>query len=157
LLAQNTALTALEADRLLGLTKSGEIKSWLGKMQENGIISSQGITNNTQYYIEPKILQKVSFVSSTNLKKIAPHRLRELIYTDIKDYPCSSIGEIHDRVGKEINRRRIRTILENMRLSGEIVATGEKRWTRYSIAGNASNLDKNVNKTSIENVNKDVK
>jgi ATP-dependent DNA helicase RecG len=141
LLAQNAALTALEADKLLGLSKQGEIRNWMGKLFDNRIISSRGTTNNTQYYIEPKILQEVRFTLKTNLKKIEPHRLRELVYTDLSDYPGSSINEILNRIGKEIGIKRLKRTIDKMRLEGILIANGENRWTRYSLAQKSPNME----------------
>lgn len=39
----------------------------------------------------------------TNLKNIEDYRLEELIFKDIKAYPNSGFGEIHQRIGFEIN------------------------------------------------------
>ena len=69
----------------------------------------------------------------TDLKKIEPHRLQELIYQDLSVYPESQIGDIHTRIGKEIAQRKLKAELDKMVENGRLVKSGEKRWTKYSI------------------------
>ena len=78
-------------------------------------------------------MRKTKFKGKTNLKKIEDHRLRELIYQDLITYPKSAIGDIHNRIGKEISKRRIKFQLDQMKENNEIISQGEKRWCRYSI------------------------
>jgi len=72
-------------------------------------------------------------ITRTNLKQIEKHRLKELIYQDIKTYPNSSISEINDRIGKEIASRKIKSMIDNMTSNKEIEAIGQNRWREYSI------------------------
>ncbi|HBM15385.1 MAG TPA: hypothetical protein DD381_03435 [Lentisphaeria bacterium] len=67
------------------------------------------------------------------MKQIEKHRLKELIYQDIKTYPNSSISEINDRIGKEIASRKIKSMIDNMTSNKEIEAIGQNRWREYSI------------------------
>jgi ATP-dependent DNA helicase RecG len=137
LLVQHDALTSLEAGKILGLTKPDEIKPWIGRLYDDGIIESQGNTSGMRYYIAPKILREVSFKTKTTLKRIEPHRLKELIFMDLTVHPESLIIEIHERIGTEINIRNIKTAVDKMRHDGIIVASGENRWTRYSLNKNS--------------------
>jgi ATP-dependent DNA helicase RecG len=97
------------------------------------MIKSKGKTKGTEYFINSELLRKTNFKGKTNLKKIEDHRLKELIYQDLKTFPESAISEINDRIGKEISPRKIKFQLDRMKESHEILAKGEKRWCRYSI------------------------
>ena len=51
-------------------------------------------------------------------------------------YPESSFGEIHKRIGHEINKNTIRWILKQMVDSNRLEVKGMNRWAKYSIAKN---------------------
>jgi ATP-dependent DNA helicase RecG len=134
LIAQYNSLSALELAKLLGLTEQSSIKNWLGRLPEYDMVGSRGKTKGTEYFVHPNILQKTQFRGKTTLKGIESHRLRELIYKDLSTYPNSPISEIHERIGKEITLRKVRTLIAQMKLSGELRSSGSKRGTKYSVA-----------------------
>lgn len=133
LIAQHTTLSAIEFSSLLNLPGQNAIRDWMGRLPDLGIIISKGKTKGTEYFVNPELLRKTKFKGKTNLKKIEDHRLRELIYQDLSTYPESAIGDIHNRIGKEISKRRIKFQLDQMKEHNEIISQGEKRWCRYSI------------------------
>ena len=133
LIAQNTTMTSLQFSSILNLTEQNAIRDWLGRLTDLNIIKSRGRTRGTTYFVNPEILKKAEFGGRTNLKKIEDHRLRELIYQDLSTYPDSSIGEVNNRIGSEISRRKLKFELDKMLETDDISKTGEKRWTRYSI------------------------
>ena len=75
-------------------------------------------------------------IRKTNLKNIEDYRLEELIFKDIKAYPNSGFGEIHQRIGFEINKHKVRRILKQMVENTQLRSGGIKKWTRYSIEQN---------------------
>ena len=79
------------------------------------------------------MLRHLSFVGSTTLKRIEPHRLVALIVEDVERYPQSKIGEIHERIGQEIPRSRIRRSIGRLVESGRLLAEGVKNGTRYRL------------------------
>jgi ATP-dependent DNA helicase RecG len=133
LIAQHTTLSTLEIEKILGLTGQQSAKPWIGRIQEFGLVSTKGKTKGMEYFVNPAILQKVKFTGKTSLKKIESHRLRELIFQDLSDFPKSSLTEIHERIGREISKRRIKGLIDDMRSSTELVTFSSGRWTRYSI------------------------
>ena len=133
LIAQQNALTAIEFSRLLGLEGDREVQTWLGRLSEFGLIKTRGKTKGTIYFIEPAILKKHSFKGKTNLRKIEPHRLHHLIIEDLERYGKSAIGDIHQRIGKEIPLRTIRYQLGKLSSEGEIKFEGVNKWRRYFI------------------------
>ena len=133
LIAQKGDISALELSEILNVNKPNGLKNWIGRLIDFKLVLSKGKTKGTLYYINPDFLRKTDFKTKTTLKKIEPYRLRELILSDLKDYPESSISEIHQRIGLEINIRKLRQSLSNLVLINDIIKKGEKRWTRYSI------------------------
>lgn len=134
LIAQHTSLSAIEFSKELNLPdRANVVSNWLGRLTELGLIISKGKTKGTEYKVNPEFLKKANFKGKTNLKGIETHRLEELIYQDIKIYQPTSIGDIHLRIGKEINIHRIRRMLKEMVFRGILSAKGEKKYRTYSI------------------------
>jgi ATP-dependent DNA helicase RecG len=80
-----------------------------------------------------EFIRQSQFKGKTSLKNIEDHRLEELIYKDIKAYPESAFGEIHNRIGKEINQYKVKRMLKNMVDRGDLHSVGERKGTRYLI------------------------
>ena len=53
-----------------------------------------------------------------------PHRLEALVLEDLRRYPQSKIGEIHKRIGKEINRSQLKRTLAKLVKVGELIMGG---------------------------------
>jgi ATP-dependent DNA helicase RecG len=109
-----------------------ELRAWLGRLLEYKLVLSKGKTKGTQYYVNPELLRKLGYKGKTTLKQIETHRLRELILADLKTYPKSSVGEIHERIGKEIPRRKVQQELYQMFEDKLIGKAGVRKHTRYS-------------------------
>jgi ATP-dependent DNA helicase RecG len=133
LIAQNNALTAFEYGKILGLSSQEAVRNWIGRLPEFGLVKTKGKTKGTTYFIDPALLKKVNFKGRTTLRKIAPHRLKHLILEDLERYGESSIGNIHQRIGKEIPIRRLRYELNLLVEEEKVNANGERRWRTYSI------------------------
>lgn len=131
LVAQNESLTAQEMIKLLELNDASELKYWLGKLVESGLIKTKGRTKGTEYFVESGLLRKLDFKGKTSLKGIESHRLKALILRDLDIYKVAGISEIHQRIGKEIPRRKIEYELKRMVENDEIVTEGEKKHRKY--------------------------
>ena len=133
LIAQHTKLTAIEFSKLLGLINKDDTKTWLGHLLELKLIKSKGKTKGTEYFVDPIVLRKHEYKGLTDLKNIPTHRLAALIIEDTSRYNRSSIGEIHQRIGKEIPIRTLRYQINQLVEKGELSKEGEKKGTRYFI------------------------
>jgi hypothetical protein len=87
----------------------------------------------TQYAVNPEFIRKINFKGKTNLKNIEDYRLEELVFKDLTAYPKSGFGEIHQRIGMEINGHTVKRILKRMVLNDALSIDGSKRWAKYSI------------------------
>lgn len=134
LIAQKGNIPAIELSRILNVKRANELKNWLGRLLTLNLILSKGKTKGTLYFVNPDFLRQTDFVSQTTLKRIEPHRLKELILADLKDYPNSSIGQIHKRIGLEINRKKIKRKLDDLMEEGLVTKAGVKKGTKYFIA-----------------------
>lgn len=133
LIAQNEGISALDLSKELNVNKPNGLQHWLGRLIDFEVVLSKGKTKGTLYYVNPEFLRTTDFVEKTNLKRIEPHRLQELIYEDLKNYPNSSISEINKRIGDEIKQRALKAKLDEMIENNLLIKEGEKRWTTYSI------------------------
>ncbi len=131
LVAQNESLTAQQMIKCLELNDASELKHWLGKLVENGLIKTKGRTKGTEYFVESSLLRKLDFKGKTSLRGIESHRLQELIRRDLEIYQVAGISEIHQRIGTEIPRRKIEYELKRMVKNDEIEAEGEKKHRKY--------------------------
>ena len=131
LLARHEALTAIELLKTLELARADDLKHWIGRLKDWGVVNTRGKTKATEYFIEPTILRTLDFQGDTTLKGIERHRLRELILRDLEIYQKASISQIHGRIGEEIPRRKLRRELADLVEGNEIGSQGVKRGTVY--------------------------
>ena len=133
LIAQHNILSALELSTLLNIKEANGVRHWMGRLLDLELIKSSGKTKATGYFVNPNYLKRLNFKGKTTLKKIEPHRLRELIIQDLKIYQPSEINNIHERIGKEISIRRVRQMIDTMLKDGTLYKQNDKRWAKYSI------------------------
>jgi ATP-dependent DNA helicase RecG len=133
LLAQREALSARELTAALELSSVDALQPWLSRLVEWEIVRSIGRTQATRYYIDPTLLRSLDFVGGTTLKRIEPHRLLALIVEDVRHYPLSKISDIHQRIGLEIPRSRIRRSIEQLVNDGKLQPEGVRSGTRYRL------------------------
>jgi ATP-dependent DNA helicase RecG len=133
LIAQNDGVSSLDLSNMLNVLKQNGLQNWLGRLLDFELILSKGKTKGTFYYVNPEFLRNSDFIGKTNLKRIEPHRLQELIYEDLKNYPKSAISDINKRIGEEIKQRTLKAKLDEMIENNLLIKEGEKRWTSYSI------------------------
>ncbi|HRH75217.1 MAG TPA: ATP-dependent DNA helicase, partial [Zoogloea sp.] len=86
-----------------------------------------------RYFVDPGLLRSLNFAVGTTLKRIEPHRLSALIIEDVGRYPGTRIGDIHQRVGLEIPRSRVRRAVEQLVKDGRLLQEGVRSGTRYRL------------------------
>jgi ATP-dependent DNA helicase RecG len=134
LLAQHGAMTIAELTRELKLKESGEAHLWLGRLVKLEIIKHKGKTKGKEYLVEPDLLRKLNFKGKTSLKAIEPHRLRELILSDLRIHGPAKASEVHERIGQEISARKIYREIQALVAEGKVEQTGAKRGRKYLLA-----------------------
>jgi ATP-dependent DNA helicase RecG len=136
LLAQQQSYTATELSKTLNQSKEHGLRSWLGKLLDYELVIQSGKGKGTQYAVNPEFIRQSQFKGKTSLKNIEDHRLEELIYKDIKAYPESAFGDIHQRIGKEINQYKVKRMLKNMGDREILETTGSTRGMKYHLKQN---------------------
>ena len=145
LIAQHVNLTASEFSRLLDLPEEARLREWLGSLLATETVLTRGRTKGTTYSINPNFLRGVAFSAVTTLRSIEPHRLRELLLTDLSTHSPSlespsSILQIHSRIGSEIRRKHLKDVLDQMRADGIIQKMGGGRYSSYHLTNNGLSL-----------------
>lgn len=135
LLAQQDSMSARELMTNLELASTDAVQPWLKRLLDLQLVRSSGRTQATRYFVEPSVLHTLRFSGETTLKRIEPHRLAALILEDLSRYPKSAIGDIHDRIGGEIHRQRLKRAIDALVARGDIRFEGENRWRRYFAVG----------------------
>lgn len=133
LIAQTEGLSAVELAAQLELPDLSELRPWLGRLVELGIVEQTGRTKATRYHVPPTLLREAGLDKVTTLKRVQPHRLRALILEDLERFPHSAKADIQRRVGPEIPERTLRRALETLVETGDVLPSGEKRWRTYSV------------------------
>ena len=134
LLAQYEALSARELMEHLELTEVESLHRWMGRLQKWGLVRHRGRGRATRYFVDPALLKRMEFLSPTTLSLIEPHRLKALIVEDLERYPGTAIGDLHKRIGPEINKRSIKRTIDELVAEGSAYYKGEKRGRRYWIS-----------------------
>lgn len=97
------------------------------------MVQSAGRTQATRYFVDPGLLRSLNFTFDTTLKRIEPHRLYALIVEDVGRYPGTKMGDIHQRVGLEIHRSRVRRAVEQLVKDGKLSQEWVRSGTRYRL------------------------
>lgn len=133
LLAQQQSFTALEISSILNQNEEVGLRNWLGRLSELELIIKTGKGKGTQYAVNPEFIRKINFKGKTNLKNIEDYRLEELVFKDLKAYPKSGFGEIHQRIGMEINQYKVKRMLRAMVEKRILDTSGETRGMKYHL------------------------
>ena len=134
MIAQAGSISGSELIRKLELKDNVALRPWLRPLLDMGLVeTNDGKTKNVEYRIVPQLLRDSDFKGKTTLKRIEPHRLRELILEDLKLYGGSSIKDINARIGEEIPRRTLSRAIKELIDSGYISSSGYGKTLRYEL------------------------
>lgn len=133
LTAQSEGLPANQLAEQLELEDPSELRAWIGRLLELGLLQQTGRTKGTRYFVLPQLLREAGLDQQTTLTRVQPHRLKALILEDLERFPESSASDIHRRVGSEIPERTFRRAMEDLVAENQVQAEGEKRWRRYRL------------------------
>jgi len=133
-LAQTEGMTARELGAMLETDGAEELAPWLGRLPTLGLVQSAGRTKGTRYFVAPNLLRNANISIPTTLRRIEPHRLRELVREDLRRYPLSKIGEIGARIGPEVNRPQLKRAMAELVSLAVVVMEGKQNGARYRLA-----------------------
>ena len=134
LLALSEGMTARRLAESLELPETGSLDPWLGRLPDWGMVQASGRTQGTRYFVTPALLHDADLTQLTTLTRIEPHRLLELVREDLRRYPDAKMGDVHKRIGKEINRSQLKRAMAELVHTGVVIMQGERNGARYRLA-----------------------
>lgn len=132
-IAQNNSVLGIDLRSKLNIRNDDILANWLKGLLKNEIVLKKGKTKGTEYFVNPELLKNIDFKGKTDLKKIENHRLSHLIIEDLEIYQPCPISDIHQRIGLEINRKKIKRLIDKMIENDEIVKEGKLKGTKYRL------------------------
>ncbi|HLA63941.1 MAG TPA: ATP-binding protein, partial [Rhodothermales bacterium] len=131
LLARNGPMTRAALASALSLSAAREVGSWTETLIERGLVVVVGQAAGQRLKVNPRLLREAGAPVRTTLIDIENHRLRELVRTDVVQFPGARIADIIERIGREIPRRRIQRQLAQLREDGVVTMAGGRGTARY--------------------------
>lgn len=129
---QYEKINATELVKRLQLSENSRLRPYVETLIELGIIVTRGVKKDTQYLINPKLIQAARVNLPTTLKTIEPHRLKVLIEEDLRKHPNSLLSEVASRL-PDVERSDIQKLIYTMYRHGELITSGSKTYRRYSL------------------------
>ncbi len=133
-LAIGDGLTARELARELEAESIEEMRSWIGRLPDFGLVGTSGKTRGLRYFVAPEVLRNTGVLRQTTLRRIPQHRLLALLHEDLSRYPNSSSSEINRRIGAEISAKTVKRALDELIGEKKVIFAGQRRWRRYRLA-----------------------
>jgi len=134
IIVMNESINASQLIKQLYLKDADELKPWLKPLlDKNIVVATDGKTKSKEYRVNNDILKQGQYKGQTSLKRIEDYRLRQLIIEDLQIYAEASVSEISQRIGKEVETRRLKNMLKIMVEKKFLVKIGDKRWTKYKL------------------------
>ncbi len=103
------------------------------QMLDKNILLTHGKGKGNAFLINPKLLADSKLNLPPSLKTVEPYVLEQLVLTDIKNYPHSSIGDIDNRI-KDISKKELQKVIYKLVDKGDVVTTGPKKYRKYLLA-----------------------
>ena len=137
MIAQAGSISGSELIRQLELRDNVALRPWLRPLIDRGVVETNDAkTRGVEYRVNPQLLRDSDFKGKTTLKRIEPHRLRELILEDLKLYGPTSIKDVKVRIGEELNIRSVQRLLKGLIEEGLVETIGATNTLRYKLATN---------------------
>lgn len=135
MIAQAGSISGSELIRQLELKDNVALRPWLRPLIDMGLVeTNDGKTKSVEYRVVPQLLRDSNFKGKTTLRRIEPHRLRELILEDLKLHGPSSIKDINTRIGEEIPRRTLSRAIKDLIDTNDVLSSGYGKTLRYELS-----------------------
>ena len=114
------------------LPEEDRLRNWLGGLIVKGILIAHGTGKGKSYIINPKLLSDSKLNIKPSLKTLEPHVLKQLIKTDIINFPNSRISEIFERL-KDVPKKEIQKAVYKLVEQNELKSSGSKTQRKYDL------------------------
>src|SRR5690606_7585847 len=110
IVARHQKILSTELSKILQLPEEERLRNWYSKLLDKNILLTQGKGKGNAFLINPKLLADSKLNLSPSLKTVEPYVLEQLVLTDIKNYPNSSISEIDSRI-KDVSKKELQKVV----------------------------------------------
>ncbi len=117
----------------LQLQEEERLRSYVGRLLEQGLIISRGFKKGTEYLINPQLIANAKINIKASLKVIESHRLKALIIEELRLRPKSSIEDINKQF-EEIERKDIQKSVYELTENEELEHSGGTKGRVYWLA-----------------------
>lgn len=133
IVARHQKIRSTELTKILQLPEEERLRHWYTNLVDKGILVTHGKGKGNAFLINPKLLSDSRLNLTPSLKTVEPYVLEQLILTDLKNYPNSSIGEIDQRI-KDVSKGELQKIIYKLTRAGVIVGEGSRTYRKYRLA-----------------------
>ena len=133
ILTREKKILPTQLSKLLQLTEEDRLRSYVGRLVEQGILVTRGIRKGTEYLISPKLIEVSKLNIKPTLKTIERHRLKALVEEDLIMHPDSTMEEIHSRI-PDVELTDLRKVVYKMTEENILLHSPSKTYRRYSVA-----------------------
>ncbi len=133
IVARHQKILSTELTKILQLPEEDRLRNWYSKLIEKNILLTHGKGKGNAFLINPKLLSDSKLNLSPSLKTVEPYVLEQLVMTDIKNYPYSTIGDIDKRI-KDVSKKELQKVIYKLVESGDVESEGSKTYRKYHLA-----------------------
>jgi ATP-dependent DNA helicase RecG len=138
IVARHQKILSTELTKILQLPEEERLRTWTAGLVSHGILKAQGNKKGTSFIINPLLLSQSTLNLKPSLKTIEPYVLEELIKTDLRNYPDSTIGDIKTRI-KDVDKEEIQRILYKLTKQNSVLASGSRIYRKYKLPQTVEN------------------
>ena len=132
LILQDGPISAIALSKKLQIDSSDRLRSYIGKLTDENLISSKGRGKGTKYHVSPSLISSVKSNLPTSLKTIEPYRLRALIEEDLRFHPDSMVADISKRL-PDVDIEELKKTIRKMASDRQLIANGGRKFRTYRL------------------------
>lgn len=133
IVARNEKILATQLSKELQISEEDRLRSYVGKLIEQGILIARGIKKGTEYLINPKLIVSSKINIKPTLKIIEIPRLKALIEELLRLGPNLTLREIHTKLG-DVSIDDVRKTVYSLVKEKVLDHTEDKTYRKYWLA-----------------------
>lgn len=135
IISREKKILSIQLASLLQLNQEDRMRSWIGRLLDEGIVVSRGLKKGTEYLLNPELFAQAKLSIKPSLKTLEPYKIEALIVEDLKYNGESKLSDIQTRLN-EISGSDIQKIVYKMLSDGILLPKGGNRNRTYLLAIN---------------------
>ena len=132
LILQDGPISATSLSKKLQIDSNDRLRSYIGKLADENLISSKGKGKGTKYHVSPTLISSVKSNLPTSLKTIEPYRLRALIEEELRFHPDSMVADISKRL-PDVDIEELKKTIRKMAIDRLLITNGGRKFRTYRL------------------------